>query len=349
MHTQLLELIDQITSERDKDSLEIRLVEGLAKLFELQKLSLVRLADESRIDSAEVMVEAINKTGDNSTFDPVVNDPPFEAIVDSFLEASFESRKVQSHRITNTGHTRMLVPIVYDDRVGCVLCLEYQGDRFEGLPLLESIMKIVTNYLRLLDESEKDKLTGLFNRKTFDAKLSRMLELQRRRKIEMAKKKGPAERRRIDVDANAWLAIMDIDFFKRVNDTYGHVYGDEVILMLSQMMQRIFRNTDLFFRFGGEEFVIVLEPMPREFANKALNRYREVVANYLFPQIGQVTVSMGFAGISQSDYPPGIIDRADKALYYSKEHGRNCVSSYEQLVAEDVLIEEDRSGPIDLF
>jgi diguanylate cyclase (GGDEF)-like protein len=146
-----------------------------------------------------------------------------------------------------------------------------------------------------------------------------------------------------------WLAIFDIDHFKRINDAYGHIYGDEVILLLAQQMRTCFRQGDVLFRFGGEEFVILLAGQDEAEARSALERFRERVANCLFPQVGHVTVSVGYARAALGDYPESVIDRADKALYYAKEHGRNRTHGYEELLACGELVADGATGSIDLF
>ena len=143
--------------------------------------------------------------------------------------------------------------------------------------------------------------------------------------------------------------ILDIDFFKRVNDEYGHVAGDEVLLRLSQKMKQDFRYTDLLFRFGGEEFVIILEPIPSAMAQATLERFRKNIAEYQFPLVGATTVSIGYAKITENDFPATILGYADKALYFGKEHGRNCVYNYEALIESGELGESSTEGTVDLF
>ena len=143
--------------------------------------------------------------------------------------------------------------------------------------------------------------------------------------------------------------VLDFDGFKQINDTYGHSYGDEVLLILSQKMKQCFRKKDLLFRFGGDEFVIILEPVTLNEAQDVLERFRFTVANHEFPQVGKITISTGFAKICDKDYPPNILEKADKALYFAKENGRNCIHNYEALISDGKLQEQKTSGSIDLF
>jgi diguanylate cyclase (GGDEF)-like protein len=102
------------------------------------------------------------------------------------------------------------------------------------------------------------------------------------------------------------------------------------------------------FRFGGEEFVVVLNLANQESALATFNRFREAVADYNFPTVGKVTVSIGATHIENSAMPSILLDRADKALYYAKEHGRNQVVLYE-LTQELVASEYENDSEIELF
>ena len=131
--------------------------------------------------------------------------------------------------------------------------------------------------------------------------------------------------------------MLDIDHFKRINDNFGHLIGDEVLLMVANLMKNSFRFRDKLFRFGGEEFVVVLKPTGATQAQAIFERFRSTMENHAFPQVGRVTISIGYAQIRLHDQPSVILDNADQALYWSKEHGRNRVSSYEALLASGEL------------
>jgi diguanylate cyclase (GGDEF)-like protein len=128
-----------------------------------------------------------------------------------------------------------------------------------------------------------------------------------------------------------WLAVMDIDHFKRINDSFGHIIGDEVLILLSQLMRDSFRLHDQLFRFGGEEFVAVLRTGSAEDTARILERFRERVAENAFPLVGQVTISIGYTLVDPLDTPTELVARADSALYYAKQNGRNLVACYEDL------------------
>src|SRR6202011_3687326 len=95
----------------------------------------------------------------------------------------------------------------------------------------------------------------------------------------------------------SWLALIDIDRFKSINDGYGHLFGDEVLLLVSQLMKRSFRGADQLFRFGGEEFVVLLDRASEPGAQIVLERLRTTIGEHEFPQVGQVTISVGYTRI----------------------------------------------------
>jgi diguanylate cyclase (GGDEF)-like protein len=203
----------------------------------------------------------------------------------------------------------------------------------------QGMIKIHANYARLLFDSERDTLTGLYNRKKMEQKLSELLSA-RIGGFNREQDKGKAD----------YLAVFDIDHFKRVNDSHGHLIGDEVLLIFSGLVRNALRDADWVFRYGGEEFVALIKGVSPEVIRIILDRIREKVQNHPFPQVGQVTVSVGYTPIVDQSLPPHVFEEADKALYYAKEHGRNQVCDYRELVGSGELApEEHMSGSVELF
>lgn len=196
------------------------------------------------------------------------------------------------------------------------------------LELLSNFKHIYGNLVILHDKKERDALTKLPNRQSLDARLLKVCQYYQ----------DSSEKEKI-----SWIAILDIDHFKRVNDNFGHLYGDEVLLIFSKLMEKSFRYHDFLFRFGGEEFVVILNLASEDEALNAFNRFRETVAHYKFPAVGQITVSIGFTYIDGKSMPSTQLDHADKALYIAKETGRNKVVRY-----EDSIFTEDY-GDVELF
>ena len=201
----------------------------------------------------------------------------------------------------------------------------------ENNTIIEGLYHIYANQIALLDSKERDALTRLPNRQTLETTLDDLISYYRNRHDKESQN-------------HSWLAILDIDHFKRVNDQYGHLYGDEVLLHFSSLMEKIFRHSDFLFRYGGEEFVVVVNSCSAEGALSALQRFRETVENYEFPS-GRVTVSIGYTMIDPIAPPNLLLEYADQALYHAKNNGRNQVTHYHDIMEESPREE----GDVELF
>ena len=171
----------------------------------------------------------------------------------------------------------------------------------------------------LFVQASTDTLTGLYNRRQFEAMTKQAFALHER-------------------TGNPFSVIMlDIDHFKNINDTYGHDAGDIVLKHLAEVMQKTMRQSDIIARFGGEEFIIFLMNTPPEEGLLAASKLREAIEKEAFisgtTQI-PVTISLGVSTSQKSDITL-LAKEADLALYYSKEHGRNQASLYTASMASD--------------
>ncbi len=163
---------------------------------------------------------------------------------------------------------------------------------------------------RIEELAELDELTGSFNRRC----IKRMLddEIARARRL----------------DSPCAIALIDLDWFKRINDHYGHPTGDEVLRTFAITVFANIRHIDRFGRYGGEEFLLVLPDTPEDEALKLLDRLRAIVADLdwsAFSSGLQVTISAGIAMLKSHDLPDTFLARADSALYAAKARGRNRV------------------------
>jgi len=149
----------------------------------------------------------------------------------------------------------------------------------------------------------RDPLTGLFNRHKFNQLVLKQLKINQKHA----------------------LMILDIDHFKRVNDTYGHNVGDEVLVALADRMTKVFDRGEIFARHGGEEFVVFFPNTSLAHAKMMADTLRNMIETEPMPTVGQVTISIGLTNISPSEPILQIIERADRALYEAKRQGRNKV------------------------
>ncbi|MDQ7074767.1 MAG: GGDEF domain-containing protein [Gammaproteobacteria bacterium] len=345
MEHKTLSMVADITQQNDVDSLNQSFLIAIAELTPCHSISLYQAFKEDLNNGIEELLRLDNLKKNDAFFCHQWNTKSTRITSDPQLKCSFQKSDIAFY--TEDQRAVALFPIVLDNKITSVIKISSTNPLTTQLTLIKNLLKIYQNYLFILNESERDKLTGIFNRRTFDKKLLLLLNRQRTQQYEY---KSDHQPRKTEQDSTAWLAILDIDFFKRVNDDYGHLYGDEVLLLLSQQMKAFFRSSDLLFRFGGEEFIIILEPIPEAMAAQTLERFRIAIEQFQFPAVGHITISVGYAKIGANDYPPTVLEQADQALYYAKEHGRNAVFGYQLLIDNNLLaLPQQDEGSVDLF
>ncbi|MGE0231720.1 MAG: PleD family two-component system response regulator [Flavobacteriaceae bacterium] len=256
----------------------------------------------------------------------------YDAVIISLQLADFDPLRLCS-QIRSLDRTRNLpILLVADegDTARVMRALDIGGNDFVTRPIdrNELAARVRTQirrrrYMESLRDSVKvsvtmamtDPMTGLYNRRYMESHLDTLLSdaLSRERPLSML--------------------ILDIDFFKSVNDTHGHDVGDEVIREFARRLQRNTRGIDMTCRFGGEEFIVVMPDTDISLAIRVAERVRRSVADEPFPiQNGtrfiDITTSAGVATIERlDDNRDTLIRRADQALYRAKRHGRNRVVS----------------------
>ncbi len=212
------------------------------------------------------------------------------------------------------------------------------NENFIDESYIYTLLSAYNHQVYLLRNKDTDSLTGLYNRQSFDSYLGKL------------HKNFSSEKRQHDEPCQCCFALLDIDFFKSVNDKYGHVYGDEVLLLFANIMKETFRDEDMLFRYGGEEFAILLHNIDLQTAQSVFERFRNKIAAFNFPMENTVTTSIGYTEFSDKIPLTSIIERADKALYYSKGNGRNMTSCFEFLLQQEKLQESAvEEGEIELF
>mgnify|MGYP000377368211 CR=1 FL=1 len=186
-------------------------------------------------------------------------------------------------------------------------------DRYENLLDKVERMEQETREVRAHMEAEKarattDALTGLPNRAAYDERIAEEVARWQRYKTHFS------------------VAVGDLDFFKRINDTYGHLAGDKVLRLIAKVVKLKLRGSDFVARYGGEEFVILMPSTGATEAHQAVDKIRQAVAKSPFNFHGKpVTVTMSF-GVSESqegDNEESLFSRADEMLYKAKANGRN--------------------------
>ncbi|MEQ1601616.1 MAG: GGDEF domain-containing protein [Methylophilaceae bacterium] len=350
---QLLRYLCDITAQRDRARLEKHVVRTLYDFLGVQQVSIHRLymVQDKPLTGITTWADAsgLHHVDDDLCWPkgtiPLAEHPQLQQIYQDGIEKT---------ETATQGRLVTALPIQRGEQLfGFVEIIHEQALQAQQIETLRDLTTIYSNCIALLDYSEIDSLTGLLNRKTFDEKLIKILsQMNAHGDASRHDHNGVPSRREghYGGDKQHWLAVIDIDFFKRVNDNFGHLMGDEILLLVATLMKRSFRGEDKLFRFGGEEFVVLLKPVKLEDALRVFERFRQTIADYHFPQVGQVTISIGFTYITAQDTPSQVIDAADEALYYAKTHGRNQVQNYEQLIENGGLQRKDnKSGDVELF
>lgn len=322
------ELLELLTRQRDIDALNRALIDVMMRVLGVSELRVYVASQESGKYKA-VSAAANLLVGEVLEID--ASDAELMRLLDRHPAG-------QGQEYLEEGG-QLVLPIRADQSLlGVILA---QGTLDPKIwPLIRVVTGIYVNQYSLISYCMRDALTGLYNRQAFDQLMKKIIHNDL-----------PAARREDEAKKGMWyLALLDIDHFKRVNDKFGHVYGDEVLLLFSRIMLESFRGDDLLFRYGGEEFAIALRNVDVESAKIALERYRKNIEAYLFPQVGRVTVSIGYTSVKSTLLVSTITDAADKALYYSKEHGRNQLNCYDELLEQGAITtQEYSSDDVELF
>ena len=184
----------------------------------------------------------------------------------------------------------------------------YGGTLWHGLMMDVSEQMAQEEHLREL--SDTDELTGLANRRKLMCRLDEEISCARRHG-------GPLS-----------LMLLDLDHFKGINDTWGHLQGDQVLEDLARLCQGLLREEDIAARLGGEEFAMLLPLTPLSHCRPLADRLREAIADHDFGiGAGRVTASIGITEYRLGEPREAFIERADRNLYAAKHQGRNCVVS----------------------
>jgi len=179
------------------------------------------------------------------------------------------------------------------------------NEKYLFLAVISDISKEVKKYDELSRLAYYDKLTGIYNRRKLDELLLMEHKITKR------------------YDRTMSALFFDIDHFKKVNDTYGHDIGDSVLSNLAMLISKEIRETDIFARWGGEEFIILLPETTNENAMLLAQEIMDSLAMYTFEQVGHITISIGISSIKGKERLSTFTKRLDDALYKAKKDGRN--------------------------
>ncbi|QEW06116.1 GGDEF domain-containing protein [Nitrincola iocasae] len=323
----LLDRLATLTSIRDLELLEFSLLKTVYELFRPEQVMMLKYDSDGDVR----FTMRYGHDGCHESNRTVRSKEPEQPEVFSALRMARRISAPYHSRLVN-GNSLSAYPALDFQVLSVCLVIEARRPATPNdVRLIQGLLQIYRNFCELIEDAQRDQLTGLLNRKTFDESIQRVIGMSATAAYPFV---DDERRQQADTDISYWLGLIDIDNFKLVNDNLGHIYGDEVLLLLSQIMRDIFRESDLLFRFGGEEFVVITENVDMEGARTAFERFRQAVAAFEFPQVGRVTVSFGAVEVHPGDVVHALLDRADKALYFAKHHGKNRVCFYDELLAQ---------------
>jgi diguanylate cyclase (GGDEF)-like protein len=226
---------------------------------------------------------------------------------------------------TKESDTEVIILTGHSDEATAIDCLRLGAYDYFRKPL-EDIDVLLTAIERVLEKRDlelknrslvkqleelsiRDPLTGIYNYRYLQTCLTEAIERSRR------------------YGHKFFLLMVDVDHFKDVNDTHGHLFGDHVLKKIVEILLGELRSTDRLFRYGGEEFIIIINEISKSQAEKVICRQMHAIRNHIFTHEGQkakITVSMGGAFFPEdADNKVGLIKKADQALYRAKEAGRD--------------------------
>jgi diguanylate cyclase (GGDEF)-like protein len=344
----LLGKLGAMTSIRDTELVEQSLLRTLGPLLGVLDTSLYRLDDEQLLArvihyhrSKEVDAQGVGRMVER--IEEIVR--PDDMCAE--IAALTDNIRLLGKPCTRAIDGEMLIgyPLVGSDEM-CGYFV-FRRDR-EVAPnedaTIRGVLEVFSNYYALLDMSQRDRLTGLLNRQALEGNFERIWSVMARPDNANEKVSG----RRTAHLGKYWLAFIDIDYFKQVNDRFGHMVGDEILLLVARLMQNTFRATDLLYRYGGEEFVAIISAENDLIARNVFERVRLAIEAHVFPRVEKLTVSIGYAEVDPNVLPVEVLSRADRSLYQAKQDGRNLVYDFHELV-ERGIFQNTNYGDAELF
>ena len=325
--------IERFTSLQDQELIAFSLLQSVEDIIAPPFQCIIR-----RTNSGEIASQFLLK-GDKKEHKTTGIDIP-ERFATMLNELSSLNAESHTEKVDNNYYFVLMINHSPNSDLIYLMERDRDIDKFE-YDLLSGLFQVFKNFIDLIIDSQTDQLTGLLNRKTFDNAITRFWEY-----ANPVQYSGTEKRITTENEQN-YVVVFDIDHFKQINDNYGHLFGDEVLILVANELRDSFRGDDFLFRFGGEEFVLLLKSITQENCEALLNKVHQRIAETKFPNIQQLTISSGVCALKDNIFYMTILDYADKALYESKKNGRNRATFFD--IEKEVEIKHEITGDIDLF
>ncbi len=251
----------------------------------------------------------------------VINDICETANITSNYKAKLKKYSRKLGKVENTGHIRAIVEGIIKDTNDLETSYKNVKERLD-LHKTETV-ELKQRLEKTEEEAAVDSLTSLFNRRAFDDKIKKLYDDFN------------------NLGTPFSILMIDIDFFKKFNDKYGHSIGDEVLKLIGAIIRNNLKGKDFPARYGGEEFIVLLAETSLENSYAVAEDIRKKIAKNKVKIVktgeflDQITVSMGTAVVNSEDTVAILLDRVDAALYLAKRMGRNNVKTEEDLKSND--------------
>ena len=340
----LTEHIIKLTDHRDRELLELTLSKALIDLLRIDRVVVARVVSEEGV-KRWLEIATLDARGGGKVSDPMRVDFSTLRVLEDERE---RLRCVQERNVIERawagedGPRITYIPLFSDSRNDDQGVIEIhsgaalnQGQR----EVVNDMVHVFRNMYNLLAYSDRDALTGLLNRKSLDDTFYSAVLEEMDHGIESETRVPP----------NYWLGTVTVDNFGAISDKSGHLIAEEVLLLVARIMNNTFRTYDRIYRFGGDQFAVLMHCPDEALVLAAFERFRVNMEKFNFPQVGRVTACAGFTRVTAVDSPSTTLERADRAVDYAQRKGRNQVHSHDELVRKGLFGDVPKIGAVDLF
>lgn len=354
----LTEHIIKLTDHRDRNLLELTLAKALINLLRIERVVIARVVSADGV-KRWLDIVAMDVRGGGKVVDPLRVDFQTLPALDDQRDRlrCLQSRDLLEIAWAGEEGPRISYAPLYGDSGDDAGILEiHSGSVLDGgqLEVVRDLLHVYRNMYNLLAYSDRDPLTGLLNRKSLDDTFySAVLdELGEGADVGVPERNAavlPGQERRHRVPPNYWLGTISVDDFGLIGDKGGHLIAEEVLILVARIVNNTFRTYDRLYRLGGEQFAVLMHCPDEALVVAAFERFRANMEKFNFPQVGRVTACAGFTRVSADDSPSTALERAERAVDYAQQHGRNKVISHPELVRKGLLGDVIKVGEVDIF
>jgi diguanylate cyclase (GGDEF)-like protein len=348
-----------LTDHRDRDHLELTLAKALIAILPINRVVLARVVSEDSV-RRWLDIASLDARGGGKIIDPLRVDyitlQPVEEHKDRLMCIQRRT-SVEVAWAGENGPRITYVPLFNDARNGEEGVVEiHSGTSLtaDQTRYIDALLHVFRNMYNLLAYSDRDALTGLLNRKAMDdtfysAVLEEMEASLDARSTTLTAPVAPGQERRHRVPPNYWLGSVNVDHFSVLSDQHGHLIGEEVLLLVARILNNTFRTYDRIYRFGGDQFAVLMHCPDEALVLAAFERFRANMEKFNFPQVGRVTACAGFTRVSPDDSPSTALERAERAVEHARHNHGNKVFSHGDLVRKGFFEAGTKTGAVDLF